>query len=150
MPATYTLTVGRTLVNVVMVALLRIGVAPAATYRLTTVGRRTGRPRTTPVTLVEEGSQRWLVAPYGPVSWVKNARAAGSVTLTRGRHAVTSRIEEVLDPLEAAPVLKWYAMRVPITRQYFDAPPDAPVATFSAEAGRHPVFRIIPSAVRRP
>ncbi|WP_404353119.1 nitroreductase family deazaflavin-dependent oxidoreductase [Phycicoccus jejuensis] len=36
---------------------------------LTTVGRRTGRERRNPVTVVDVGGRRWLVAPYGPVPW---------------------------------------------------------------------------------
>jgi deazaflavin-dependent oxidoreductase (nitroreductase family) len=54
--------------------LTRWGLVPH-TYVLTTIGRKTGRPRSTPVTLVEKGDQRWLVAPYGPVSWVLTAVA---------------------------------------------------------------------------
>ena len=62
---------------------------------------------------------RWLVAPYGDVAWVRSARAAGRVTLTRGRRAETVPIRE-LEPAEAAPVLQRYVTRVPITRPYFD------------------------------
>jgi deazaflavin-dependent oxidoreductase (nitroreductase family) len=63
--------------------LARAGIGPA--HLLTTRGRKTGRARTTPVILVQQDKQRWLVAPYGAVSWVLNARAAGRVTLRRGR-----------------------------------------------------------------
>ena len=34
------------------------------------------------------------------------------------------------------------ATRVPITRPFFDAAPDAPIQAFEAEASRHPVFRL--------
>jgi hypothetical protein len=93
------------------------------------------------VTLVEEGDSRWLVAPYGDVAWVRNARAAGQVTLSRGRRSETLPIRE-LSPAEAAPVLQRYITRVPITRPYFDARPDSPLAAFIAEAPRHPVFHL--------
>ena len=59
-----------------MSALVRAGLVPRS-YLLTTQGRKTGRPRTNPVCPVEHGGRRWLVAPYGPVSWVRNARATG-------------------------------------------------------------------------
>ncbi len=39
-------------------------------------------------------------------------------------------------------MLKKYAERVPITRPYFEAEPEAPVEAFEAAAARHPVFRI--------
>jgi deazaflavin-dependent oxidoreductase (nitroreductase family) len=104
-------------------------------------GRKTGKTRSTPVTLVEEDGRRWLVAPYGAVEWVKNARAAGKVGLRRGRHAEIVPIRE-LGPEEAAPVLKMYVERVPHPRPYFDNGPDAPADAFISEAGRHPVFLI--------
>ena len=70
--------------NAMITPLIRAGLVPH-TYLLTTRGRRTGRSHTNPVTLVEHGEQRWLVAPYGTVDWVRNARAAGRVSLRRGR-----------------------------------------------------------------
>jgi deazaflavin-dependent oxidoreductase (nitroreductase family) len=123
--------------------LLRLGPAPRTTVLLTVPGRRSGRPRSTPVTLVEEDGQRWLVAPYGPVGWVHNARIAGRVQLSRGRRSETVRVKE-LAPEAAAPILKAYLERVPITRPYFDVTPDAPLAAFAAEAPQHPVFRVDP------
>lgn len=110
------------------------------THVLTVRGRRTGRRYSTPVQLVLEGDG-WLVAPYGERDWVKNARAAGEVELTRARRTATYRVEEV-GPEEAAPVLREYLRMTPIVKPYFDAPPDAPLAAFVAEAGRHPVFRL--------
>jgi deazaflavin-dependent oxidoreductase (nitroreductase family) len=143
MTKAYRLTPLRRLANVLMRGLLRLGLAPRTTVLLTVPGRRSGIPRSTPVTLVEADGQRWLVAPYGPVGWVHNARVAGQVRLTRGRHSETVRVEE-LAPEAAAPILKAYLGRVPITRPYFAVPPDAPLAAFVAEAPRHPVFRVIP------
>jgi deazaflavin-dependent oxidoreductase (nitroreductase family) len=141
MPATYRLGLGRRAANRVVRLLLRLGLMPGPTYLLTVPGRRTGRPMSTPVTLVEEGETRWLVAPYGDVSWVRNTRAAGQITLSRGTRSETLPIRE-LSPAEAAPVLQRYVTRVPITRPYFDAKPDSPLAAFEAEASRHPVFRL--------
>jgi deazaflavin-dependent oxidoreductase (nitroreductase family) len=141
MAATYRLSGWRRLLNALVKMLLRIGLAPRHTYRLTVRGRRTGTPYSTPVTLVEEGPHRWRVAPYGEVSWVRNARAAGHVTLRRGRRSETVALVE-LEPEESAPVLKQYVAEVPITRPFFDATPDAPFEAFVAEAHRHPVFRI--------
>ena len=104
-------------------------------------GRQSGRLLSTPVTLVEDGGARWLVEPSGAVAWVRSARAAGRVRLTRGRHAEEIAIR-ALGPAEAAPVLRLYVTRVPITRPYFDVTPASPIAAFEAEAPRHPVFRL--------
>jgi deazaflavin-dependent oxidoreductase (nitroreductase family) len=141
MAATYRLSRWRRLLNALVRGLLRVGLGPRHTYLLTVHGRRTGTRYSTPVTLVEEGINRWLVAPYGEVSWVRNARAAGQVTLSRRRHTETVAIAEC-GPDEAAPVLKPYVTELPSTRPFFDAKPDAPVEAFVAEAHRHPVFRI--------
>jgi deazaflavin-dependent oxidoreductase (nitroreductase family) len=139
----YRLSPARRIVNALIRASLRIGAGPARTYLRGTRGRKTGRTYRTPVTLVELPPRRWLVSPYGDVGWVGNARAAGRVTLERGRRAETLRLVE-LGAADAAPILKRYATDVPITRPYFDARHDAPVEAFAAEAARHPVFELIP------
>ena len=139
---TYRMTLGRRLANAFVRAMLAVGVPIRDTYVLTVRGRRTGRPHSTPVRLVEDNGNRWLVAPYGPVNWVRNARAAGQVTLSRGRKLETVAIEE-LGPTESAPVLKRYLEEVPIVRPFFDVTPDSSLEAFAAEAPRHPVFRIV-------
>jgi hypothetical protein len=96
-----------------------------------------------PVVLVTVGGKRYLVAPYGPVSWVLNARAAGRVRLRRGRESGDFAIREV-DAAEAGPVLKRYIAIASATRPYFKAGKDSPVSAFVAEAGEHPVFEVIP------
>jgi hypothetical protein len=67
---------GRHVENTIMSALVRAGLVPRS-YLLTTEGRKTGRPRANPVVPVEHDGRRWLVAPYGPVSWVHNAPRPG-------------------------------------------------------------------------
>jgi deazaflavin-dependent oxidoreductase (nitroreductase family) len=141
--ATYRLGPTRRLVNALIRGLLRLGLGPPRTYLLTVPGRRTGRPFTTPVTLVESVGRRWLVAPYGEVAWVRNTRAAGRVTLARGRR-VEMLTAVPLGPADSAPVLRQYIREVPITRPYFDVRPDSPLEAFAAEAPRHPVFLLGP------
>ena len=143
MAATYRLTTWRRAVNTLVRGLLRVGLGPAHTYLLTVRGRTTGRRYSTPVTLLENGGQRWLVAPYGAVAWVQNARAAGEATLRRGSRSETVAVFEV-GPDEAAPVLKRYVTEIPITRPFFDAWPESSLAAFAGEAPKHPVFRIVP------
>ena len=143
MARSYRLTPLRRLANSMMRLLLRLGLAPRTTMLLTVRGRRSGTPRSTPVTLVEESGQRWLVAPYGSVGWVHNTRAAGQMELSRGRRSKTVLVQEFA-PRAAAPILKAYVERVPITRPYFDAASDAPLAAFAAEAPKHPVFQVVP------
>ncbi|MBD0329919.1 MAG: nitroreductase family deazaflavin-dependent oxidoreductase [Thermoleophilia bacterium] len=136
----YRLSLPRRLVNLLVRPLIRYGVVLRHTYLLTVPGRRTGRAYSTPVTLVEDG-ERWLVAPYGERSWVKNARAAGRVELSRAGRTERVRVTPVA-PEEAGAVLKRYVAANPSTRRFFGAKPDAPLADFVAEAGGHPVFRV--------
>jgi deazaflavin-dependent oxidoreductase (nitroreductase family) len=137
----YHLTASRKLANTLMRGLLRIGWSAGSTYLLTVKGRKSGRMLTTPVTLVEEHGQRFLVAPYGAVNWVRNARVTGKVTLTRGHHSEIMSIVE-LSATEQAPVLKAYLQRVPIVQPFFDATASSLLKAFVAEASRHPVFRL--------
>jgi deazaflavin-dependent oxidoreductase (nitroreductase family) len=132
--------VRRTL-NAMMAAMLRRGIGPPEIWLLTTRGRKTGEPRTTPVSLVDMDGTRYVVSPYGTSAWVRNARAAGEVTLQRGKRSETLPIGE-LAPEQAAPILKRYVEHERIVRPWFDAGPDAPVEAFVAEAPRHPVFQL--------
>jgi deazaflavin-dependent oxidoreductase (nitroreductase family) len=139
---TYRLGFWRRVVNRIIRALLWFGVGPSHTYLLTVRGRKSGKPYSTPVTLVEENGQRWLVSPYGEVGWVRNARATREVTLSRGRRSESVNIVE-LPPPEAAPVLKKYLAQLPVVRPFFDVTPRSDLADFVGEAPRHPVFRVI-------
>ena len=138
----YRMSSGDRLGNAIFGVLARAGIGPA--HLLTTRGRKTGRPRTVPVILVQQDGQRWLVAPYGAVSWVLNARAAGRVTLRRGRDRQDYTIRE-LAPAESGPILKRYIRVATATRPYFQAAKDSPVKEFIAEAHRHPVFELTPT-----
>jgi len=139
---------GRRVGDAIIGVFVRAGLVPS-TYLLTTRGRKTGRPRTNPVTVVEHDGRRWLVAPYGPVSWVHNARAAGRVSLRRRLDTHGYAVREV-SAREAGPVLKRYVRIATATRPYFQATVDAPVEAFVAEADRHPVFELTPLTSGRP
>jgi deazaflavin-dependent oxidoreductase (nitroreductase family) len=123
--------------------LLRAGVKLGKMSLLTVRGRKSGQPHTVLVLPVEHDGERFLVAPYGVVQWVRNLRAAGTATLTRGRCSETFTVRE-LEAREAAPVLKLYLL-LPVSagvRSYFDVTKDSPLEAFEREAVRHPVFQI--------
>lgn len=141
MPRAYRLGPARRVLNSIMTVLLGWGIGPGSSYLLTTTGRVTGRRRTTPVTLVEDGGHRWLVSPYGQVGWVHNVRATPSVSVRRGRTTEQLAVREV-DAETAGPVLRRYVGQVPVTAPFFAAAAGDPVETFVAEAARHPVFAL--------
>lgn len=141
MAKTYQLGPTRRAVNVLMKPLVRLGIGGKSTYLLTTTGRRTGQQRTTPVILVENDGQRWLVSPYGTVAWVHNVRAQPQIALRRGGRSETLHAEEV-DSATAVPVLQRYLRNARVTAPFFDAKGDDPVEKFIEEAPRHPVFKL--------
>ena len=132
--------------NLLTTTLLRAGVKITAPgghpmYLLTVRGRKSGQPRTTPLVVLEQAGQRYLVAPYGVVDWVRNLRAAGEATLTRGRRAELVRATE-LPAGEAGRVLKQSLERgIPaFLQKYFAIAPDASAEEYKRAAQRHPVF----------
>ena len=137
----YRLSTMRRFVNAVVSPLVRLGLAGRHVFLLTVEGRKTGRRYSTPVKLVVDGDKRWLVAPYGERNWVKNARAAGWVELSRAGKSERLHVTQV-DDAEAGPVLRNYLRQNPVTRTFFDAKAADPVEVFIAEASRHPVFRL--------
>ena len=145
-PKPYRLSPLRRAVNALVRPLARLGVTGPRTHLLTVPGRRTGRPWSTPVSIVRLGGERWLVAPYGERNWVMNARAAGYVVLRRGRREERLSVRE-LPPAEAVPVLREYYRRGRVTRPFFDVGLRSSDEEWLAEAPRHPVFELLAPGV---
>ena len=129
--------------NKVMVAVQRLGLPVGPAMVLTVPGRRSGQPRSTPMTPFEHEGRLYTVAGYPGSDWAANARAAGAGTLTRGRRSRRVRIVE-LTPQEAGPVLRSFAVKVPVGVGFAkrsglvrDGSPDE----FEALAGQLAVFR---------
>lgn len=129
--------------NSLLTTLVRAGVPLGDISLLTTHGRKSGKPRTTPVAVISRDEKRHLVAAYGVGDWVRNLRAAGSATLTRGRRSETIRVVE-LSPEDGAPVLKTVLEAAGASRvlPYFDAKPESSLQEFAQETERHPVFQL--------
>jgi deazaflavin-dependent oxidoreductase (nitroreductase family) len=140
-PRPYRKSYWRRALNAFVRPLAKLGLTGPRTHLLTVPGRSSGRPWSTPVSIVRMGEERWLVAPYGDRNWVKNARAAGSVELRRGRSRDRLAVDE-LAPDEAVPVLREYYRLGRVTRPFFGVSLDSPDDEWLAEAPRHPVFRL--------
>jgi deazaflavin-dependent oxidoreductase (nitroreductase family) len=147
MAKTYRLNFGARLINSVFRLMTRLGLGASYRYILTVPGRKTGRIYSTPVDAIEVAGDRWLVAGYGPVNWVRNARAAGEVTLSRGGRSEKFNVEEAAAET-AIPVLRAYIGEIKVTRPYFDADPDSPGDAIAAELKRHAVFRLSPEVAQ--
>lgn len=133
--------------NKVFIALLRMGV-PISRHEpsvvLTVAGRKTGKPRSTPVTPMDVDGERYVVNGYPGADWVENVRAADEAMLTKGRHSERVRMVEV-PPEDARPVLRAFPELAPTGVDIMkrsgvltEGTPDE----LEALAGRLPVFRI--------
>jgi deazaflavin-dependent oxidoreductase (nitroreductase family) len=103
--------------NIMTTTLLRAGVRlngfGRPMYLLTVRGRKSGQPRTTPVVVIEQDGQRYLVSPYGIVDWVRNLRAAGEAILTRGRRDENVQATELPGDQAALALKKLLAGNLP-------------------------------------
>ena len=135
--------------NKVFMVLLRLGLPISRVESpvvLTVPGRKTGRPRSTPVTPMDVGGKRYVVNGYPGSDWVENVRAADEVVLAQGRRTERVRMVE-LPPDEARPVLRAFPAAVPTGVELMkrvglltEGTPDE----VESLAGRCPVFRIEP------
>jgi deazaflavin-dependent oxidoreductase (nitroreductase family) len=116
-----------------------VGFGRNPTYLLTVRGRKSGQPRSTPISVIEQDGKRFLLSPYGVVDWVRNLRAAGEATLTRGRRAEAVRATELPND-EAGPVLqRFIASGNPMSR-FFGVTVEASPEEFARATISHPVF----------
>jgi deazaflavin-dependent oxidoreductase (nitroreductase family) len=132
--------------NKVVVAMQRLGIPAGPSIVLTVPGRKSGQPRSTPMTPFDHDGGQYTVAGYPGADWAANARAAGTGTLTRGRRSRQVKIVE-LSADESRSVLRAFAVKVPVGVGFakrsglvVDGTPDE----FEALAGRLSVFRFDP------
>src|SRR5208282_3502273 len=83
--------------NSVYGSLVGIGLGFSYNYLLQVRGRKSGRLYSTPIDLLEFEGKRFLVAPRGRTQWVRNAEAAGEVTLKKGRTQQRFRLRPIPD-----------------------------------------------------
>jgi deazaflavin-dependent oxidoreductase (nitroreductase family) len=134
---------GERIFNKVFGVLVGFGFGLRHNYLLQVQGRRTGRVHSTPVNVLELDGRRWLVAGRGRTQWVRNAEAAGDVTLRKGRRRQRVRVRPVAD-VDKPRILSAYLDRFTLTVQrYFPVPAGSPPAEFARVAYRYPVFELI-------
>jgi len=132
-------------VNKVMIGIQRLGVNFGPVV-LTVRGRKSGKPRSTPVTPMTVDGKRYVVAGLPDSDWAANARAAGSATLQVGRRTEVIRMVE-MSADEARPLLRAFPVEVPSGVGFIK---NAGLVTgpnpdeFEALAGRLAVFRLDP------
>lgn len=135
-------------VDKVMIGLQKLGVnfGGKGPVVLTVPGRKTGTPRSTPVTPMVVDGKRYVVFGVPGSDWAANVRVAGQATLHQGRSGERVRMVE-MSVDEARPLLREFPVKVPSGVGFIKnaglltgAHPDE----FEALAGRYPVFRMDP------
>lgn len=133
--------------NKVMIWLQRRGRVIGTIRLLTVPGRKTGKPRTTPVSPLTVDGDSYVIGGYVQGDWVKNARAAGRGVLAEGKRAKQVKLIEVSEA-ERVPVMRAFPEKVPHGVAYFvriglveNGTPEA----FEAAAPKVAVFRIEPA-----
>lgn len=112
-------------------------------YLLQVRGRKSGRIFSTPINLLELRGKRFLVAPRGRTQWVRNAEAAGEVTLKRGRTQHRFRLQAIPDA-DKPEILKAYLDNFKReVQRFFPMPAGSPVQAFGQIAQNYPAFELI-------
>ena len=131
--------------NRVVRALSRLGLRLGTIHVLTVPGRRSGVPRSTPVSPLTVGGRRYIIAGLPESDWARNVRAAGHGGLASGRRRTRVTITEVTDPAQKREVVRAFPVEVPHGVAFFvqlglvtAADPDQ----FGAIADRVAVFRL--------
>jgi hypothetical protein len=128
----------------ILVSLVRIGLVRGHFYVLEVPGRNSGKKFSLPVDPLDLDGQRYLVCARGNANWVRNARAAGEITLARALRRRRYAVRE-LSPAERPPVLKAYLDRFAAeVQRFFPIPKGSPVEAFDELAPRYPVFELQP------
>ena len=131
--------------NKVFLALRRVGLGMKDLPVLTVPGRKSGKPRSTPLSVLEHEGHRYLLEGFPGADWARNVRAAdGRATLTTGKRREQVRLVE-LEARDALPVLRLWPVRLADGAKIMaDAGVVAAVTpeAFEAVAGRCGVFRV--------
>jgi deazaflavin-dependent oxidoreductase (nitroreductase family) len=131
--------------------LLALGMPMGPNVLITVRGRKSGTPHTFPVALLEVDGRTYLFSAFGEVQWVQNLRAAGELTIRRGRKDLRMTAVE-LDPEVAAPCLAAGlkpVMKVPLIGSmiagWYSIDKRSTADDYRASAREHPAFELTPA-----
>jgi len=120
-----------------------MGLGFSYNYLLQVRGRKSGKLYATPINLLEIHGKRFLVAPRGRTQWVRNAEAAGEVTLKKGSSSQRFRLRPVAET-EKPEILKAYLDNFKSeVQRYFPVAAGSPVESFVELAESYPVFELL-------
>lgn len=124
--------------------LVGLGLGFPHNYLLEVRGRKSGKIYATPIDLLELNGKKYLVAPRGRTQWVRNAEAAGEVTLKKGSRRQKFHLRPIPDtdkPLILKAYLDTFKREV---QRYFPIPAGSPPESFAAVGASYPAFELLP------
>jgi deazaflavin-dependent oxidoreductase (nitroreductase family) len=120
-----------------------LGLGLKHNYLLQVRGRKSGKLYSTPIDLLEMDGKRFLVAPRGRTQWVRNAEAAGEVTLKKGNFRQGFTLRAIPDAQKPV-LLQAYLDRFQTTVQrYFPVAAGSDMQAFASIAANYPVFELV-------
>ena len=128
--------------NRLVILLNKLGLSIGTMHILSIPGRKTGKMRSTPVSVLRVNGERYILTGM-ETGWVKNARAAGWGMIAYGRKKERVTLTEL--PVEERPaILREFPIQVPHGVQYFERLLDLPndPETFAQATPQCPVFRL--------
>lgn len=131
------------LLNRVMGALAGWGLGPKYIYVLQVRGRKSGRVFSTPVYVMDVSAKRYLIAPRGRTQWVKNAEAAGEITLKRGGSTRRYGLQEIRGDAKNALLKEYLERYAGSVQKYFSIQAGSPAEAFREVAEFYPAFELI-------
>jgi deazaflavin-dependent oxidoreductase (nitroreductase family) len=122
--------------------LASIGIGPSFVHLLQVRGRKSGKMYSTAVNLLEVNGKQYLVAPRGRTQWVKNAEAAGEVTLKRlGTRRF--RLRPLTDSEKPAVLKAYLSGYKGAVQRFFPIAPDASLDEYAKIAAGYPAFEML-------
>jgi deazaflavin-dependent oxidoreductase (nitroreductase family) len=124
--------------------LVGLGLGFSHNYLLEVRGRKSGKLYSTPIDLLERNGKQYLVAPRGSTQWVRNAEAAGEITLKKGSSRRKFGLRILADS-EKPEILKAYLDSFKREVQtYFPIAAGSPLEAFVELASSYPAFELLP------
>jgi deazaflavin-dependent oxidoreductase (nitroreductase family) len=128
-------------------ALLRLGIGFKHNFILEVKGRRSGRVFSTPVNLLELKGKTYLCASRGETQWVRNARAAGRVTLVKGSKREDRKVRELPFAERPEPLKEFLDRFAMSVQRYYPVKKGSPVSAFEECAKTMPVFELVKNGI---
>ena len=126
----------------IFTSMLKLGIGFKHNFILEVRGRKSGKVFTTPVNLLFLNGRTYLCAVRGETQWVRNARAAGRVTLTKGSRREDYAVRE-LPVVERPEPLKEFLDRFAMSVQrFYSVKKGAPLSAFAECSRTMPVFEL--------